>query len=65
MTIAGCRSTAGSTRMDIGALFANAWLAPTWGVLGIRLVRFQPHSRLLTGKAGKRERLDRYIAKRS
>jgi putative transposase len=43
---------------DNGAPFANAWLARTCGVLGIRLVHSQPYS---PEGRGKQERLNRYI----
>lgn len=43
---------------DNGAPFANAWLARTCGVLGIRLVHSRPYS---PEGRGKQERLNRYI----
>ena len=43
---------------DNGAPFANAWLARTCGVLGIRLVHSKPYS---PEGRGKQERLNRYI----
>lgn len=43
---------------DHGAPFANAWLARTCGVLGIRLVHSAPYS---PEGRGKQERLNRYI----
>ena len=43
---------------DNGAPFANAWLARTCAVLGIRLVHSQPYS---PEGRGKQERLNRYI----
>ncbi len=43
---------------DNGAPFANAWLARTCAVLGIRLVHSQPYS---PQGRGKQERLNRYI----
>jgi putative transposase len=43
---------------DNGAPFANAWLARTCGVLGIRLVHSAPYS---PEGRGKQERLNRYI----
>lgn len=43
---------------DNGAPFANAWLARTCGVLGIRLVHSAPYS---PQGRGKQERLNRYI----
>jgi putative transposase len=43
---------------DNGAPFANAWLARTCAVLGVRLVHSQPYS---PQGRGKQERLNRYI----
>lgn len=43
---------------DNGAPFANAWLARTCAVLGIRLIHSQPYS---PQGRGKQERLNRYI----
>lgn len=43
---------------DNGAPFANAWLARTCGVLGIRLVHSKPYS---PEGRGKQERANRYI----
>jgi putative transposase len=43
---------------DNGAPFANAWLARTCAVLGIRLVHSKPYS---PEGRGKQERLNRYI----
>ncbi len=43
---------------DNGAPFANAWLARTCGVLGVRLVHSKPYS---PEGRGKQERLNRYI----
>jgi putative transposase len=43
---------------DNGAPFANAWLARTCGVLGIRLVHSRPYS---PEGRGKQERANRYI----
>jgi putative transposase len=43
---------------DHGAPFANAWLARTCGVLGIRLVHSRPYS---PEGRGKQERANRYI----
>jgi putative transposase len=44
--------------VDNGAPFANAWLARTCAVLGIRLVHSRPYS---PEGRGKQERLNRYI----
>ena len=44
--------------VDNGAPFANAWLARTCAVLGIRLVHSKPYS---PQGRGKQERLNRYI----
>src|SRR5258706_7670748 len=58
----GGRSPAGacprSSDCDNGAPFANAWLARTCAVLGVRLVHSQPYS---PQGRGKQERLNRYI----
>src|SRR5258705_5429328 len=47
-----------SSDCDNGAPFANAWLARTCAVLGVRLVHSQPYS---PQGRGKQERLNRYI----
>jgi putative transposase len=52
------RGVPGVLYADNGAPFANAWLARTCAVLGIRLVHSRPYS---PEGRGKQERLNRYI----
>jgi putative transposase len=52
------RGLPGVLYADNGAPFANAWLARTCAVLGIRLVHSKPYS---PQGRGKQERLNRYI----